>query len=65
MVERIFLQEDFPRGYKVLQFRLGRPKGFRQWTRAIWGCDVWLGPIPFMKTTVFSNVAFWVASGVM
>lgn len=58
----IFHYEPYPRGHKSMQFRvMPRPHGWKQWRRALWGADVFFGPVPFFKSTVFVNAAVLLA----
>ena len=50
----------FSEGWKALQFSYGvKPEGISQWVNYLWGTDIWLGKIPFMKTVVLINVLVW------
>lgn len=37
-------------GWRLFQLTLvERPRGLREWSRVVWGFDLWLGPLPVLK----------------
>lgn len=48
--------------WKAVPFHLKGWRGasLRNKWRAFWGCDIWLGPVPFMRTLVLVNLIVWV-----
>lgn len=51
------IDNGFQRGWKLMSITRGsiRPQGLREWAAMIWGWDIWLGPIPFLKTSILIN----------
>lgn len=47
------------RGYKAISFRFARPSQLKEWVYAIWGMDIFFGPVPFLKAMVFANLLIW------
>jgi len=53
--------EPYPRGWKLMRLTLWeRPKGTRQWTTVLWGFDIFLWRLPFLKTILAINVLVWI-----
>ena len=36
-----------------------KPKGVKQWLNFIWGFDIFIYKIPFMKTLILANIIVW------
>ena len=41
----------------TLRWPTPRPAGWRNWLRMAWGTDIWVGPVPLIKTEVAVFVA--------
>jgi len=52
--------DPYPKGWKVLQLKLEKPKGLRQWINALWGLDVFIHKVPLLKTIILSNIIVWI-----
>ena len=53
--------ENFPKGWRLMQLALQeRPKGIRQWITTLWGFDIFLWSVPFLKTVLAANVLVWI-----
>ncbi len=50
---------DYPKGWKAFELRLGRPKGVKQWLNAIWGLDIFIHKVPFLKVIALCHVIYW------
>lgn len=50
----------YPKGWKAFAMKLGTPKGLSQWINAIWGLDIFIHKVPFLKTTVLVNILVWI-----
>lgn len=48
------------RGYKTLELKFSHPRQLKEWIYAIWGMDIFFGPVPFLKTIVLANLLVWV-----
>ncbi len=49
------------KGFRLMQLTLGkRPMTRRGWINLIMGFDIWLGPLPFLRTVVIANLIMWV-----
>ena len=52
---------NFPKGFKVIEIKLTAiPKGFKQWFNAIYGLDIFINKVPFLKMIVLVNVIYWI-----
>lgn len=53
--------EFYPRGWRLLLLTLGtKPRGPGQWLRFLWGFDIWVGPLPLLRTlVVLDAVLVW------
>lgn len=47
------------RRWKAIALLPPTPRGFCEWCWAIWGWDIFFGPVPFLKTIVAANVVVW------
>ena len=57
----IVFANEFPVSWKLLSLTFGanKPKTPRQWLAALWGFDIFVHEIPFMKSIVLANVIVW------
>ena len=57
----IKISSSYPKSWRLFQMNLGepRPKGFIEWSRFLWGFDIWLGNVPFLKVMVLANILVW------
>ena len=57
----IFFANRFPVSWKLLSLSLGnsKPKTLRQWLTVLWGFDIFIQEIPFMKSIVLANIIVW------
>lgn len=47
-------------GWKLITLHPGsKPKGIKQWLNFIWGFDIFIYKIPFMKTLILTNIIIW------
>lgn len=54
------IARPFRPGWKLMQiFQPARPKGFKEWVRFLWGFDIFVGPVPFLKMIVGANAVVW------
>lgn len=50
-----------PKGWKMFSMELyNRPKTFKEWRRVIWGYDIFVQGIPFLKILLLANILMWV-----
>ena len=59
--DTIGIRSSYPDGWKVIEIKVtGRPKGIREWFNFIWGLDIFVNGVPFMKTLVALNILVWI-----
>jgi hypothetical protein len=47
-------------GWKLIALHPGsKPKGVKQWLNFIWGFDIFIYKIPFMKILILANIIIW------
>jgi len=47
-------------GWKLMSLHpTSKPKGVKQWLNFIWGFDIFIYKIPFMKTLILANIIIW------
>lgn len=52
---------NFPKGFRVIDIRLtATPKGVKQWFNAIYGLDIFIHKVPFLKVIVLANIIYWI-----
>lgn len=56
------LREPYGKGFRAMEIKFGKPCGWGQWRRALWGTDIWIGPLPFLKTSVTVNMLAWIVA---
>lgn len=49
--------QPYPKGWKALHIKIPKPSSSRAWMRAVWGTDIWVGPVPLVKLSVALNLA--------
>lgn len=53
--------DPYPKGWKLFQMGIfNKPKNITQTLRLIWGFDLFLYKIPFLKTTLLLNILVWI-----
>lgn len=51
---------EYYNGWKLIELHPGsKPKGVKQWLNFIWGFDIFIYKIPFMKTLILANIIIW------
>ena len=52
---------SYPRGWKLLRLNLlDKPKGVVQLLRLIWGFDIFILEVPFLKSLCLANLIVWI-----
>jgi len=52
--------DGFYNGWKLIELHpSSKPKGVKQWLNFIWGFDIFIYKIPFMKTLILANIIIW------
>lgn len=59
-VEEFEVAPQYSKGWKAIHFKIGRPRGLKQWTNAIWGLDIFIHKVPFLKVSVLANIIYWI-----
>ncbi len=50
---------QYPKGWKLLELKV-KPKGFKQWVNVIYGLDIFINKVPFLKMIVLANIIYWI-----
>ena len=59
--DTIKIGSPYPKSWKIIEIKVGnKPKGIREWFAVIWGTDIFVNGVPFMKTLVAINILVWI-----
>jgi hypothetical protein len=51
---------NYQKGWKALQLKIVNPKGLKQWLNAIYGLDIFIHKVPFLKIVALCNIIYWI-----
>ncbi len=59
--QKIEIIEIYGKEWKLMQLSFGeKPMTFMGWINLIKGFDIWIGPIPLLKTIIITNLIMWI-----
>ena len=58
-MEKEIKMNNYPKGWKLLELSV-RPKGLKEWINVVYGLDIFVNKVPFLKMILLANIIYWI-----